>query len=128
VDGQDAWEQLTQQDDISAVFTDIGMPYLNGLELLAKIREHADESLSAMPVIVVTGDETDEAREDALRRGATDFITKPFNRIDLLARARSHATAQRERRELAKFTTIDRLTRLGNEQHFVSTLNEALSF
>jgi len=128
VDGQDAWEQLRKHDDISAVFTDIGMPYLDGLQLLARIREQEDENLSSMPVIVVTGDETDEAREDALRRGATDFITKPFNRVDLLARARSHATAQRERRELAAHTTIDRLTRLGNEQHFLTTLREARSF
>ncbi|HEX6928992.1 MAG TPA: response regulator, partial [Gammaproteobacteria bacterium] len=107
VDGQDAWDQLKQQDDISAVFTDIGMPYIDGLALLAKIRGHDSETLSTLPVIVVTGDETDEAREDALKRGATDFITKPFNRVDLLARARSHATAERERRELAAYTTID---------------------
>lgn len=128
VDGQDAWDQLAQQSDISAVFTDIGMPYLDGMQLLAKVRASEDENLSSLPVIVVTADETDEAREDALRQGATDFITKPFNRVDLLARARSHATAQRERRELAAHTTIDRLTRLGNEQHFLATLREARSF
>lgn len=128
VDGQDAWDQLCQHGDISAVFTDIGMPYLDGMALLAKIRGHEDENFAGLPVIVVTGDETDEAREDALSRGATDFITKPFNRVDLLARARSHATAQRERRELAAHTTIDRLTRLGNEQHFLNTLREARSF
>lgn len=128
VDGQDAWEQLRAHDDISAIFTDIGMPYLDGLALLAKIREHEDENFNVLPVIVVTGDETEEAREDALRRGATDFITKPFNRVDLLARARSHASAQRERRELVAHTTIDRLTRLGNEQHFMATLREARSF
>lgn len=128
VDGQDAWDQLRQQENICAVFTDIGMPYLDGLALLEKIRAHEDENFNALPVIVVTGDETEEAREDALRRGATDFITKPFNRVDLLARARSHAGAQRERRELAAHTTIDRLTRLGNEQHFLNTLREARSF
>ncbi len=128
VDGQDAWDQIAQQNDISAVFTDIGMPYVDGLALLAKIRGHAEEGISSLPVIIVTGDETDQAREDALARGATDFITKPFNRIDLLARARSHASAQRERRELAAYTTIDRLTRLGNEQHFHDKLNEARSF
>ncbi len=128
VDGQDAWDQLLQQDDISAVFTDIGMPYIDGLALLAKIRGHDNEMLSSLPVIVVTGDESDEAREDALKRGATDFITKPFNRVDLLARARSHASSQRERRELAAYTTIDRLTRLGNEQHFLNMLREARSF
>ena len=128
VDGQDAWDQLRQHNDISAVFTDIGMPYLDGLQLLAKIRGHDDENFNTLPVIVVTGDETDAAREDALARGATDFITKPFNRVDLLARARSHISAQRERRELAAYTTIDRLTRLGNEQHFLATLREARSF
>lgn len=128
VDGQDAWDQLCQHDDLCAVFTDIGMPYLDGLQLLEKIRADEDEGRAALPVIVVTADETDEAREDALKRGATDFITKPFNRVDLLARARSHASAQRERRELAAYTTIDRLTRLGNEQHFLATLREARSF
>lgn len=128
VDGQDALEQLRQHDDICALFTDLGMPYLNGLELLKKVRTEDDEMRKALPVIVVTADETDEAREDALRLGATDFITKPFNRVDLLARARSHAGAQRERRELSAYTTIDRLTRLGNEQHFLNSLREARSF
>lgn len=128
VDGQDAWDQISKDREISAVFTDIGMPYLGGLELLARIRAHDDEELNTLPVIVVTGDETEEAREDALQKGATDFITKPFNRVDLLARARSHATARRERKELETFTTIDRLTRLGNEQHFLNTLREARSF
>lgn len=128
VDGQDAYDQLSQDRDIAAVFTDIGMPYLDGLQLLAKIREHPDEIINQVPVIVVTADETDEAREDALSRGATDFITKPFNRVDLLARARSHASAQKEKRELQAFTTIDRLTKLGNEQHFNQSLRDARSF
>ncbi|MDX1455289.1 MAG: response regulator [Gammaproteobacteria bacterium] len=128
VDGQDALDQLEQNKDVAAVFTDIGMPYLDGMELLAKIRDHADEVIKGVPVIVVTADETDEAREDALARGATDFITKPFNRVDMLARARSHANAQRERRELEAHTTIDRLTGLGNEQHFLNALKDARSF
>lgn len=128
VDGQDAYDQLTQDRDIAAVFTDIGMPYLDGLQLLGKVREHPDEIINKLPVIVVTADETDEAREDALARGATDFITKPFNRVDLLARARSHAAAQKEKRELEAYTTIDRLTGLGNEQHFRQSLQDARSF
>lgn len=128
VDGQDAWDQLNQNRDISAVFTDLEMPYLNGMALLQRIRESEDDSIKVTPVIILTGDETDETREDALSKGATDFITKPFNRVALLARARSHAKAVQERRELEAHTTIDRLTRLGNEQHFMERLRDARSF
>lgn len=128
VDGQDAWEQVRHDRDICVLFTDIGMPFIDGLELLGKIREADDEALSQLPVVVVTGDETDEAREDALSRGASDFITKPFNKVDLLARARSHASAQQQKRELEAHSTVDRLTRLGNEHHFMDKLQEMRSF
>ncbi|MDX1442663.1 MAG: response regulator [Gammaproteobacteria bacterium] len=128
VDGQDAWEQVQQDREICVLFTDIGMPFIDGLELLGKIRQSDDESMSQLPVVVVTGDETDEAREDALSRGASDFITKPFNKVDLLARARSHAQAQQQKRELEQHSTLDRLTRLSSEPHFMDKLQEMRSF
>lgn len=128
VDGQEAWEILQKDKDICVLFTDIGMPFLDGLGLLGKLRESDDETLAQLPVVVVTGDETDEAREDALKRGASDFITKPFNKVDLLARARAHATAQQQKRELEAHTTIDSLTGLGNEQLFHEKLQEMRSF
>lgn len=134
-DGQDAWEKLTSDDTIQALFTDLGMPYIDGYELLAKVRQSDDANLAAMPVVIVTGNEGEEAREDALKRGATDFIPKPFNKVDLLARARSHASYGRKTRELSQqareleeHTTIDPVTRLGNQQFFADKLKKDRAF
>lgn len=121
-DGEQAWLILQEDDSIQAVFTDLGMPYLDGYGLLERIRQAEDERLSGLPVIIVTGQEEDDARADALRRGATDFITKPFNKIDLTARAKSHATYTRRTRELEQHTTLDPVTRLGNKRQFMDSL------
>ncbi len=135
VNGEDAWEEISQDNSIQAVFTDLGMPYLDGYGLLERIRKSEDEEISGLPVVVVTGNEDDNAREDALEHGATDFIAKPFNRIDLLARARAHSNYRSKTRELTKqnkeleeYTTVDRVTRLGNKQYFYDKLEQDWSF
>ncbi|PKM21923.1 MAG: diguanylate cyclase response regulator, partial [Gammaproteobacteria bacterium HGW-Gammaproteobacteria-14] len=85
--------------------------------------------IAGLPVIIVTGAENDEsAREKALDMGATDFITKPFNSTDLMARARAHANYQRERRVLAEQSTVDPLTGLGNQLYFNGRLKQELAF
>src|SRR5690606_2612914 len=114
---------------IQVVFTDLSMPELDGYGLLEKIRTCDDAGIAGLPVIVVTGAENDEAaREQALRMGATDFITKPFNSTDLQARASAHADYQRERRTLEAVTTIDRLTGLGNAGFYMGRLKQDLAF
>jgi len=120
-DGADAWSMLENDASIEVVFTDLIMPGMNGFELLRDIRTAADARLRAMPVIVVTGIEDDEvARVRALELGATDFITKPFTTIDLLARARAHASHQREAAQLRAQTTLDQLTGLFARRVIVS--------
>jgi diguanylate cyclase (GGDEF)-like protein len=80
-------------------------------------------------VIVVTGIEDDEvARVRALELGATDFITKPFTTIDLLARARAHASHQRETSELRAQTTLDALTGLANKAGFLDRLQQDMAY
>ena len=67
-----------------AVFLDIMMPGLDGLEVLRRIRDK-----SSIPVIMLTakGDETD--RVVGLELGADDYLTKPFSARELLARLRA---------------------------------------
>ena len=62
-----------------AVITDITMPGVDGMQVLAKVRER-DE---AVPVIVITAYGTIESAVEAMRQGAFDYITKPFNRDEL---------------------------------------------
>jgi len=126
-DGVAAWETLKQHADILALFSDVSMPGLDGYQLLDKIRSSDDARLRDLPVIIVTGNEEESAREDALGHGATDFITKPFDRAQLLARARAHASHDQMRRrsvELEASNTEDSVTGLGNRRYFERRLRE----
>lgn len=126
--GLQAWTMITNNPSISVVFSDLAMPEMDGFALLKKIRTSEDEGIAGLPVIIVTGAENDEeARAEALRLGGTDFISKPFNSTDLLARARAHANYQNERKELAKQAMIDPLTRLGNRRYLEHRLRQELA-
>lgn len=128
-DGELAWTELGADPSIQVVFTDLNMPNLDGYGLLQRVRNAEDSSLASLPVIVVTGAENDEAaRMRALDMGATDFITKPFTTVDLLARARAHANNQRITRRLHAQSTVDALTGLGNLQGFLDRLQQDVSF
>ena len=60
---------------VDAVVSDIQMPVMSGIELLAKVREiDAD-----LPVILMTGYATSTSSSEALSLGATDYLAKPFN-------------------------------------------------
>lgn len=128
-DGVEGWETLTADTMIQVVFTDLSMPLMDGYELLQKIRAADDDGTVNMPVIVVTGAEDDEkARRKALELGATDFITKPFGSIDLLARARAHANYRRIAQRLEKQITLDELTGLSNKSGFLDRLQQDLAY
>jgi two-component system NtrC family response regulator len=83
------------------VVTDIRMPGLDGLELLARL-----QAISAgTPVIVVTGHGTIETAVEAMKQGAFDFLTKPFPNDQLrltLERALEFARLRRENQELRR--------------------------
>lgn len=128
-DGEDGWETVSQDDTIQVVFTDLSMPNLDGYGLLERIRNAEDPRLRELAVIVVTGEEDDEgSRERALAQGATDFITKPFNSVDLQARAKAHVSSAQTARELAEQATIDPVTGLGNRKHFTEKLKQDRSY
>ncbi len=127
-DGLQGWQAILQDKSIQVVFTDLSMPVMDGFALLKKIRSSEDPGIAAMPVIVVTGAENDEAaRERVLKAGATDFISKPFNSTDLTARACAHANYQREKQALAERVMLDELTGLGNLNHFLARLKQDLA-
>lgn len=84
-----ALERLrTDQDSI--VITDIRMPGMSGLELLAELRRRD----AALPVILITGHGDVDTAVAALKGGAWDFLTKPFDPDLLVAAARRAAEAR----------------------------------
>ena len=108
--GEDAWTFLINEPDIQVVFTDLSMPYLDGFGLLDRMRSSDDPHLQDMPVIIITGKDDDDAtKQMALDKGASDFITKPFDSVQLQARAKAHVRYEETSRKLNE--TSDRLER-----------------
>lgn len=79
MDGEKALE-IIDKHRIDIVITDIKMPKMSGIELLSKIKEID----SAINVIMITAFATLETAIDALRMGAKDYITKPFNLDEII--------------------------------------------
>lgn len=103
------------------VITDLAMPEMNGVELTQAIRKIADT-----PIIVLSVRDSDAMKVRALDEGANDYITKPFNMPELLARVRVQLrSSDREATAEAKLVvgdiSIDNVTRhvtvRGSETH-----------
>ncbi len=123
-DGEAAWETLVVDPSIDVVLTDIGMPRLDGFGLLERIRGSRLARLQHLPVVVISGDEDDAARERACRLGANDFITKGTGSVELIARIESLTRLGQTRRELeesraalARQSPLDPTTGLATESY-----------
>jgi signal transduction histidine kinase len=68
------------------VLLDLHMPHIDGFAVLDDLRDRWDEHV---PILVVTGDVSTEARDRALRGGAVDFLTKPFDPHEVMLRVRN---------------------------------------
>lgn len=99
-DGEAGWQALVVDPSVEVVLTDIGMPQLDGYGLLERIRSSRLPRLQHIPVIVISGDEDDAAREKARLLGADDFITKGISTTELLARLDSMSRLAQTRRDL----------------------------
>ncbi|RMD86706.1 MAG: response regulator [Candidatus Dadabacteria bacterium] len=80
---------IVRKEKIDLVFMDIQMPVMGGLEATEKIREM--ENGHRIPIIALTAHAFAEHREECLKKGMDDFITKPVNRRELLKKAQEAA-------------------------------------
>lgn len=71
------------------VLLDLMMPYVTGYDILQHLKENGKLN-GTMPVIVLTADITTAARRKALQLGASDFITKPFDIVEVALRINNH--------------------------------------
>ena len=77
--------QLVRQEDIHLILLDVMMPVMDGLQATEKIRE-----FSNAPIILLTAKSELEDKVEGLNAGADDYITKPFEPVEVVARVRSH--------------------------------------
>jgi class 3 adenylate cyclase len=130
--GADALDTLATED-VDLVLLDIVMPGMDGYQVCRAIR--ADERLAFLPVVMITASDNQE-RLAALEAGADDFVAKPFDKAELLARVASlarvkryHDTVRRQAAELAEWNAkladrvrsqVEELDRLGRLRRFLS--------
>jgi putative two-component system response regulator len=69
------------------ILLDLHMPHMDGLAVMDRLNQLAEASY--LPILILTGDTTPEARREALSRGAKDFVNKPFHSDEVLLRIRT---------------------------------------
>lgn len=87
---------LSQEVDL--VVVDYMMPAPDGIEFIRAMRAHPDKT--DVPILMVTANHDDQVRVTALEAGATDFLNKPVDRTEFLARARNMLALRKSQRLL----------------------------
>ena len=100
-DGQDGMEKAHRYAP-DLIITDFMMPRVSGREFLQSIRN--DPTLHRLPVIFLTARAGSAARVESLHAGADDYLTKPFDQGELLARVRNLLRARNQERELEELS------------------------
>ncbi|HXY53495.1 MAG TPA: sigma-54 dependent transcriptional regulator [Nitrospirota bacterium] len=104
--GQDAFQKI-EGDHFDLLIADIKMPGLTGIELLEKIKERQLET----EVIIITGFGSIDSVVDAMKKGAYDYVTKPFNLDELVLKVRKireQGILKKENIALKAYAGLDR--------------------
>ena len=86
-DGEEALKRL-DQEAFDLVLLDVIMPGVNGFQLCRSLRR--DPRWAQMPIVLVTSKNQDSDRHWGLKQGATDYLSKPFSREQLLDAVRRY--------------------------------------
>jgi diguanylate cyclase (GGDEF)-like protein len=109
----------------SIILLDLNMPEMDGFEVLRKLKEMPE--VRDRPVIVISGLQSAQDKVVAFDLGASDYVTKPFDLMELRVRVRAALRVQSLMEMLSERAHVDGLTGLWNRSHFASRWPEAVS-
>jgi len=129
-DGMEAFKLLLG-NQIDLILCDLIMPRIDGIKLLGMVSGH--EQLRDIPVIMLTGRGERELKINLLGLGASDYITKPFDAGELIARVKVHLKIKSLQDELKQsngllkqLSNTDPLTLLYNRRYLMETLEKEM--
>lgn len=102
-DGDEAIKVL-KKNEVDLLIMDVMMPRLDGIRATLKIRENM-----SLPIIILSAKSEDADKILGLNIGADDYMTKPFNPLELVARVKSH---------LRRYTQLESTARSDNQSEF----------
>ncbi|WP_125769422.1 response regulator transcription factor [Lapidilactobacillus wuchangensis] len=117
--GKEALTKLVTNPDVKLMILDIMMPNMSGIDVIKEVRKESD-----IPIIVVSAKTTDMDKIQGLITGADDYVSKPFNPLEVMARVKSllrRANAQMTKEEPDSLE-VGPLT-INKDSHEVTTLN-----
>jgi two-component system cell cycle response regulator len=100
--------RIAQESEVDVILLDLMMPGMDGFEVCQQLK--GDPRTAEIPVILITARDDIEARAEGIRLGASEFLTKPFSRRQLVARINSQLNILEAAR-----TTKAVLNRLGRD-------------
>ena len=119
--GEEAIKEIRNQKDyLSLVLLDLYMPDGNGYSVLDEVR--CNDELKNIPVIVFTADQ--DAEVESLKRGAVDFLNKPYDKPEVIKARVKRAIELSIDRNIIGATGIDKLTGLFTKEYFIQYARE----
>lgn len=119
------------EEEFDVFILDINLPDAGGIELLKKLRE--DDKHQFAPVVMITADDSRDVKVNSLESGATDFLTKPIDTSELIARMKNmialreyHLMLRATNENLEKLATTDPLTEIWNRRSFMDRLQREI--
>lgn len=116
-DGQEGLEILELDSDISLVITDFHMPVMDGFHFVQEIRHRFDKR--PLAVIGLSSQEDSDISVQFIKKGANDFLQKPFQQEEFSCRVTNNIEALEQLIALRKQADKDYLTGLNNRRYFV---------
>ncbi len=117
-DGLEGFKKLLSSP-VDIILCDLEMPRIDGFKFLSMLKARPD--LQDVPVIILTGMDDRERKIKGLEQGASDYITKPFDPEELVARVKVHLKIKKLQDELKRSNEL--LLELSNTDHLTGLFN-----
>jgi diguanylate cyclase (GGDEF)-like protein len=124
--GEKALEIAFSDNPPDLILLDVVMPGLDGYEVCTRLK--ASPQTKGIPIIFITGKESEEDEIRGFELGASDYITKPFNSVVVKVRVNTQAELKRNRDYMERISYLDGLTGIANRRKFNEFLDLSWNF